>query len=74
MKNTGIWTRITFNIHTLEINMKKTQYMTIGNDYDITTYREVLQKTTEYNYLGVHLNEIGKANKDILKKVEKTRA
>lgn len=53
---------------------KKKQYMTIGNDYvygiaDIG----VIQKTTEYNYLGVHLNETGKDNEDILKTVGKGR-
>lgn len=59
----------------LELNMEKTQYMTIGTEgRDLNTEKGNIKRTSQYKYLGVLLTEDGKDDRDILQKIGKGRA
>lgn len=56
----------------LEINVEKTKYLTIGGTrQDIVTESGIIKGVEQCEYLGVTIDEDGKDNKDILKKIGK---
>ena len=56
----------------LQINMQKTQYMSIGGrGEDIETEGGIIKNVKHYEYLGVTIHEDGRDNEDILKKIGK---
>ena len=56
----------------LEINLDKTQYLTIGtHGHDLQTDKGIIKHTTDYKYLGTTITQDGRDDKDIEYKIRR---